>query len=430
MGVEQSKGRRAVTLEEAKQLNTFPLGLDMERDDLAGNCLVCYKITRDDDPDHAEAQKRLLGPAFTSLSEDRAFGCIFGMPIGDSLGAPLEFSAVRYGSTELKDMPQDDVWFNPRYNRFRLRPGQWTDDSAMGFCIADSLLTHQGYDGRDLRLRFLNWWELGYNNAFAFEEEWPSDTPAGTVPAIGRTSVGLGGNISQSFGEFQKHRLDRTTAGDRFTSGNGSIMRLAPVPVFYWNDLAKAQEVAALSSYSTHQGDEAAECCRLLAFVCVRAINHPSDDPAVVLADVLGDLSGFSSEFYSIQCLAASKQEERHEDNKNSRLDDRNWNWKDPDFKYSPSRSREQPGYIGSYAMDNMAMSLHCVFSTTSFKDALLKAANVRGDSDSVASVVGQIAGSIYGASSIPKHWIECVQQWDHGSIAQRAFKLFHKTPL
>lgn len=430
MGTEQSTGRKAATFQEAEQLNTFPAGLDIDRDSFSGNALVCYKVTKDDDPELEIARNKLLGPAFSSAAEDRAFGCMFGMPIGDSLGAPLEFSAVRYGSTELQDMPQDDVWFNPRYNRFRLRPGQWTDDSAMGFCIADSLLVHHGFDGRDLRLRFLNWWELGYNNAFGQEFQWPEDLPPNTLPAMGRTSVGLGGNISQSFGEFQKHRLEFTTAGDRRTSGNGSIMRLAPVPIYYWDNIENAMDVAAKSSRTTHQGDEAAECCRLLAYICVRAMNHPSSDAAQIRQEVLDDLSGFSSNVYSIQCLAASKQEEPHEDNEGAKLQDRNWNWKDGDFRYSPSRAREQPGYVGSYAMDNMAMSLHCVYSTTSFRDAVLKAANVRGDSDSVASVVGQIAGAIYGASSIPKHWIECVQQWDRGTIALRAYKLFHKTPL
>lgn len=55
--------------------------------------------------------------------------------------------------------------------------------------------------------------------------------------------------------------------------------------------------------------------------------------------------------------------------------------------------ARNQPGYIGSYAMDGLAMALHCVWTTTNFKDALLKCANLRGDSDSVCAVVGQIAG-------------------------------------
>merc|ERR1712217_997303 len=68
--------------------------------------------------------------------------------------------------------------------------------------------------------------------------------------------------------------------------------------------------------------------------------------------------------------------------------------------------------------------ALHCVYSTDTFEAATLKAANLRGDSDSVCAVVGQLAGALYGASAIPEEWWEKVQQWDGGSIAARALML------
>lgn len=75
--------------------------------------------------------------------------------------------------------------------------------------------------------------------------------------------------------------------------------------------------------------------------------------------------------------------------------------------------------------MDNLSMALHCVYSTASFKEAALKCANMRGDSDSVCSVVGQICGALYGVESIPASWLREVQRWDqHGDIALTAFKL------
>ena len=72
-------------------------------------------------------------------------------------------------------------------NKFNLQLGQWTDDCSMGLCIADSLLTRDGYDGSDVRVRFWNWWHRGYCNAFG------SDLYFGP-----RSSVGLGGNMSKS----------------------------------------------------------------------------------------------------------------------------------------------------------------------------------------------------------------------------------------
>lgn len=109
-------------------------------------------------------------------------------------------------------------------------------------------------------------------------------------------------------------------------------------------------------------------------------------------------------------------------------LCDRNWQWKADEYKYAPIRARQQPGYIGSYAMDGMAMALHCLWTTNNFKDALLKCANIRGDADTVTAVVGQMAGAIYGIENVPVSWITCVMRWDKGGdCAVRAVQLARK---
>lgn len=66
------------------------------------------------------------------------------------------------------------------------------------------------------------WWQLGYCNAFGYDEE-----------RLHGGSVGLGGNIGASFEEFKEMHSKYTSAGDRNTSGNGSLMRLAPVATFF-----------------------------------------------------------------------------------------------------------------------------------------------------------------------------------------------------
>lgn len=106
---------------------------------------------------------------------------------------------------------------------------------------------------------------------------------------------------------------------------------------------------------------------------------------------------------------------------------DYDWSWKRDDFQYSPSRTQRDPEYIGSYAMDNLSMALHCVWTTTSFRAALLKCVNMGGDADTVAAVTGQIAGAIYGTAAIPPSWLEYLQQWDGGDISLKAWLLFHR---
>jgi len=230
---------------------------------------------------------------------DRAMGSFLGMPIGDSLGAPFEFSSVRYGIKEMKEgFSEINIWTKPSYNRFRLKPGQWTDDASMGLCLADSLLSKEQFDGVDLRVRFHWWWNAGYCNAFGYDDLRSS-----------KTSVGLGGNISSSMTEFsyRKNRGPRTKAGDKNTSGNGSIMRNAAVPLYFSNDIEAAQKFARKQSRTTHQGDEAAECCRLLTFTVVKLLDSPFPDPVERKNSVLSKLGEeFTSKEPSVMFLAKS----------------------------------------------------------------------------------------------------------------------------
>ena len=281
----------------------------------------------------------------------------------------------------------------------------------MGLCLADSLLACGGaWDAHDCMHRFLAWWHCGYNNAFRLE-------------AVARHSVGLGGNISLALTRYVRHPRAETTAGDRYTSGNGSLMRNAAVPVCFHADERTAMKVARAQSLTTHQGAEAAECCRLLTHVVVRAIHSGGSaaDGRRRVRKVLGALgSTFVSSEPSVQALARAEQEPGGDP-------DRDWRWKAKDYRYSPRRAAENPGYVGSYAMDAMAMALHCVWSTDSFADAVLKAANMCGDADTVAAVAGQMAGAFYGHSAVPRSWVKAVARWDGYTIALRAYRLFHR---
>ena len=91
----------------------------------------------------------------------------------------------------------------------------------------------------------------GYNNAFRFDKNRPK-----------KNSVGLGGNISESIYQFVESngKNEYTISGDKKTSGNGSIMRNAAIPICYFREEGKALEYAKRQSLITHQGDEAAGC--------------------------------------------------------------------------------------------------------------------------------------------------------------------------
>jgi len=375
----------------------------------AGTELCQYSMFLADDPDFEPVRGRLYGGIpFSCEAEDKVFGTMLGMVMGDSLGAPMEFRPVTYDDAHpvITDLDHKVT------GSFGLYPGQWTDDASMGLCIADSLLWNRGLDVFDMKVRFLNWWEYGYNNAFRL----------GPTP---QHSIGLGGNISMSFTEFKQTGEVFTKQGDKETSGNGSLMRNAAPAAFYWDNLDLAMDCARQQSYLTHQGTEAAECCALLTMLVHRAINTPG----ITKDQLLGKIQFIPQvECPSVVALSCSLQESPTP-GRNWDLCDRNWKWRAPEYRYAPGRARSMPGYVGSYAMDALAMALHCVWTTDNMKDAMLKAANRCGDADSVTSVTGQLAGALYGASTIPKHWFAITAKWDNNETALRAYKMFHKKP-
>ena len=135
---------------------------------------------------------------------ERFSGCLLGLAIGDTVGTTLEFK--RPGSFEpLTDM----VGGGP----FRLKPGQWTDDTSMALCLAASLIECRGFDARDQMERYVRWWREGYMSS------------TGHCFDIGNTTA-------EALGIFQRTRDPFAGATDLDKAGNGSLMRPAPVPMF------------------------------------------------------------------------------------------------------------------------------------------------------------------------------------------------------
>ena len=65
------------------------------------------------------------------------------------------------------------------------------------------------------------------------------------------------------------------------------------------------------------------------------------------------------------------------------------------------------------YVIDTLEASLWCIFNTSSFKDAVLKAVNLGDDTDTVGAITGALAGIIYGSDSIPNEWLDVLARKD-----------------
>ena len=141
-------------------------------------------------------------------------GCLLGLAVGDAVGTTLEFR--RPGTFE----PLNDMLGG---GPFGLKPGQWTDDTSMALCLAESLLEKQGFDPLDQLERYTRWYRQGYLSS--------TDS-----------CFDIGNTVRQALHRFEKTGEPYCGSTDPRSAGNGSIMRLAPVPLFYAGNTELALE--------------------------------------------------------------------------------------------------------------------------------------------------------------------------------------------
>jgi ADP-ribosyl-[dinitrogen reductase] hydrolase len=292
----------------------------------------------------------------------------------------------------------------------------------MALCLADSILANNfKFNGVDMRHRFMLWWFKGLNNGRA-------DDPKQKI------SFGLGNTTMNSFMYFAKRQTEFVALANTYSeqnNSNGSIMRLAPVPIAFHDDLQAGLEFAEKQSRSTHNGYEASALCQLLTFLVIRFLELETPADCKDLLDSIED--EFKTDNSAVETLMKSEVEEDFSEYYGKYCtgsEDRDWNWRARTYKFSSSRMEAQKDYTGIYSMDNVAMALHIVYNTKSLKDAILKAVNLGGDCDSIGAVVGMLAGAMYGYDDFAAESYKWVQPWDKSKTAIRAYKLFHKIPV
>jgi ADP-ribosyl-[dinitrogen reductase] hydrolase len=257
---------------------------------------------------------------------------------------------------------------------FQLKPGQWTDDTSMALCLAESLLTKNGFNAADQMGRYLNWWQWGYLSS------------TGECFDIGTT-------VSQALAQYQQTAEPFAGSTDPYSAGNGSLMRLAPVVLFYFPDARQIQSFAADSSRTTHAAPEAIECCQLFAGLIARALEGATK----------ADLRQSSSAKFSQPKVTAMARGD-----------------------YLGKTEADIKG--SGYSVQSLEAALWCFQQTDSFAAAILLAANLGDDADTTAAITGQLAGAYYGVRGIPEHWLERLH--DSEEIAATADRLLDASRL
>ena len=294
-------------------------------------------------------------------TEDRFRGALLGLACGDAVGTTVEFKP-RGSFTPLTDM----VGGGP----FSLKAGQWTDDTSMALCLAESLVIKGGCDPHDQMTRYANWYRWGY---------WSSTG--------GCFDIGIA--TREALERFLRNGDPLAGNPDPRSAGNGSLMRLAPAALRYaGDDEARLQEMAALSSRTTHGAAECLDACRLFAVALNRALQGREKSEVLNLADL---------KLYSpkIQQIAQGSYRDK---------------------------SREQIRGSG-YVVESLEAALWCFARHDNFRDAVLEAANLGDDADTTAAITGQIAGAMWGEQGIPGEWLGRLSMAD--DIRQLALQLW-----
>jgi ADP-ribosylglycohydrolase len=184
------------------------------------------------------------------MDSHRYRGSMLSLAVGDALGTRLEFR--RPGSFD----PIDDVVGG---GSFWLQPGQWTDDTSMALCLAESLVECRGVDPKDQMRRYVRWYRDGHLSSTG-------------------SCFDIGNAVRGALHRFERSGDPYSGSTDPNTAGNGSLMRLAPVPLFYAREPAEAVRRSADSSRTTHAAREAVDACRYLGGLIAGAVQGRSKD--------------------------------------------------------------------------------------------------------------------------------------------------------
>lgn len=290
---------------------------------------------------------------------NRFRGCLLGLAVGDAVGTTVEFLS-RGSFPPVTDMTGGGP--------FHLKPGQWTDDTSMALCLATSLLEKEGFDATDQMDRYWNWYRNGY------------------LSSTGRY-FDIGNTVREALVRYKNTKEPFSGPADPYSAGNGSLMRLAPIPMYYFPDLEKIIYYAGESSRTTHGAQECIEACQLFAEMLFRALSGFGKD------EILFNLTVGVSE-PNIMNIANG------------------------DYRQKSTAQIKGTGYV----VLSLEAALWSFYHTDTFEASILQAANLGDDADTTAAICGQISGAFYSESGIPLKWLQ--KLYMRAEIADLAAKL------
>jgi len=288
--------------------------------------------------------------------KERFEGALFGLACGDAVGAPAEWKPREWLDQNPITGMQDSVSHD-------LKAGQFTDDTSMALCLAQSLIDSDGVDQLDQMRKYAQWFMQGYMGC-------------------NQKCNGIGRTTRLAIQDFLQTGNYVCTENNPEKAGNGSIMRLAPLPMFYFQDFNGLMKATVKSTQTTHGSYESIYGAVLFSIYMHRALLGVKKEniisPVHFLANDKNTSDGLKKIIFG-------------------------------EYLNKDYDSIKGTGYI----IESLEAALWCFYKTDNYKDAVLMAVNQGYDADTTAAIVGQLAGAHYGVNNIPTEWLQVLDMYD-----------------
>ncbi len=301
---------------------------------------------------------------FYSDVSNRIRGALYGVAVGDALGAPLEFVSKEFIWESVTDMIGGG-WLN-------VKPGEVTDDTQMTVAVARGIVENPTNPIEAIGRNFVEWMHSG-----------PKDIGATCSSSIRKAMYLANDMKSPTSSDWEQAAKYTHNAFGGMSDGNGSLMRTAYVGIYYTDEVSVRAKAAAISRM-THFSEVAAQDCQAYSFMIYEMINETSSVRRRLIIPHILRVMQPCGDRYNVDELSGDG--------------------------YVP----DPTGYV----VNSFKVALHCVLTTHTFEDAVIKAVNQGGDADTIGAITGGLAGALYGFDHIPDRWVKVLESDVHEEFA------------
>ena len=286
-------------------------------------------------------------------AEDKIKGGIYGVAIGDALGATVEFMTRE--EIERKYGRHSEIigggWLG-------LEKGETTDDTAMMIAVAQGIIENPDQPIAKIGHHFVQWFQSN-------------------PKSIGNTVRHSIENFMNGWNWGQASYLTYQQLEGR-TDGNGSLMRTLPVAFAFRNDKVKMDIFSGQISRMTHHSADAEISCIFY------------NRFASYLLDTNDKKEAFERAYQDIVPLSKLPQGKKL-----------------PAILQAVPKLKTENLRPTGYVIDTLVAAVVQFLNFDSFEEILIESVNLGGDADTIGTVAGGLAGTFYGFKNIPERWLE-----------------------